>query len=128
LTAASVARRTGDRRSIRWFATRSGDGSTPWSCGASTVWNATLRHLIVFLEEMQARQIAERVRAGLARVRAAGGRLGRPVTRIAFADLERTAGLPVRKAAALLGVPRSVLHRARITRAACFISGVITER
>lgn len=43
-------------------------------------------------------------------------RLGRPKARISAADVTGTAHLPVGAAAAVLGVSRSVLHRARARR------------
>ena len=61
-------------------------------------------------------RIVERVRAGLARAKAQGRRLGRRPTRIAEADLEGVAHLSQREAAAALKVPRSVLQRARVAR------------
>ena len=42
--------------------------------------------------------------------------LGRPATSLAIADLLRTAHLSVRDAAGVLGVSRSVVHRARLSR------------
>jgi len=73
-------------------------------------------HILAAIAEFERARIAERVKAGLARVRAAGGRLGRPVTRIAQQDVARTAHLSIREAAATLSVSRSVLHRARTAR------------
>lgn len=61
-------------------------------------------------------RIVERVRAGLARAKACGKRLGRRPHRITDDDLERTAHLSQHQAAAELGVPRSVLQRARTAR------------
>lgn len=75
-------------------------------------------HILAAIAEFERAPIAERVKAGLARVRAAGGRLGRPVTRIDEQDVARTAHLSVREAAVLLSVSRSVLHRARVPRIA----------
>jgi Resolvase, N terminal domain len=43
-------------------------------------------HVLAALAEFEHARIAERVRAGLARVRASGTRLGRPATRLAFSD------------------------------------------
>ncbi len=73
-------------------------------------------HILAAIAEFERARIAERVKAGLARVRAAGQRLGRPVTRICHEDVTRTAHLSIREAAGLLSVSRSVLHRARIAR------------
>lgn len=75
-------------------------------------------HILAALAEFERARIAERVRAGLARVRAAGGHLGRPAARLDAAAVKRTAHLSVREAAAQLGVSRSVLHRARASRTA----------
>ena len=71
-------------------------------------------HILAALAEFERARIAERVRAGLARVRASGTRLGRPAASLQAADITRTAHLSVREAARVLGVPRSVVHRARV--------------
>ena len=55
-------------------------------------------------------------RVSTARVRAAGGRLGRPAARVDAADVAGTLHLSVREAAATLGVSRSVLHRVRLSQ------------
>lgn len=73
-------------------------------------------HVLAALAEFERARIAERVRAGLARVRASGKRLGRPTATVAVGDLLRTADLSIRDAAALLGVSRSVVHRARLSQ------------
>ena len=73
-------------------------------------------HVLAALAEFERARIAERVRAGLARVRASGKRLGRPATTVAMTDLERTGHLSVRHAAGVLGVSRSTVHRARLSR------------
>ncbi len=73
-------------------------------------------HVLAALAEFERARIAERVRAGLARVRASGTRLGRPATRVAFSDIARTGHLSVREAAGILGVSRSVVHRARLSQ------------
>ena len=57
-------------------------------------------------------RIQERVRAGLARAKAQGVRLGRPRRRIDPNRLAEVADLPAREAARRLGVPRSTLQRA----------------
>lgn len=72
-------------------------------------------HILAAIAEFERARIAERVKAGLARVRAAGKRLGRPRRRLGADDLVRTAGLSVREAAMALNVSRSVLHRARLS-------------
>jgi DNA invertase Pin-like site-specific DNA recombinase len=73
-------------------------------------------HILAAIAEFERARIAERVRAGLARARANGRRLGQKPLHIPIEDLERTAHLSVRRAAAELGIPRSVLHRARLSR------------
>src|SRR5262245_50578384 len=73
-------------------------------------------HVLAALAEFERGRIAERVRAGLARVRASGKRLGRPAANLVLADIVRTAHLSVREAAATLGVSRSVMHRARLSQ------------
>jgi DNA invertase Pin-like site-specific DNA recombinase len=73
-------------------------------------------HILAAIAEFERARIAERVRTGLARVKARGQRLGRRPHRISDDDLERVASLSTRKAAEELGVPSSVLHRARVSR------------
>jgi|SRR6188472_682896 DNA invertase Pin-like site-specific DNA recombinase len=73
-------------------------------------------HVLAALAEFERARIAERVRAGLSRVRASGKRLGRPAANVAVTDILRTAHLSVREAAAALGVSRSVVHRARLSQ------------
>jgi DNA invertase Pin-like site-specific DNA recombinase len=72
-------------------------------------------HILAALAEFDRSRIAERVRAGLARVRAAGRLLGRPPADLTSDDVRKTAGLSVREPARSLGVARSVLHRARLS-------------
>src|SRR5688572_7059480 len=74
-------------------------------------------HILAAISEFERARIAERVKSGLARARANGQRLGRRPRRITHEDLERVTGLSTRKAAEVLGVPSSVLHRARRARA-----------
>ena len=73
-------------------------------------------HILAAIAEFERARIAERVKAGLARARASGRRLGQTPHRIAAEDLARTEHLSVRRAAAELEIPRSVLHRARVSR------------
>ena len=73
-------------------------------------------HVLAALAEFERARIAERVRAGLARVRASGKRLGRPAANVATTDLQRTAHLSVRDAAGAIGVSRSVVHRASLSQ------------
>jgi DNA invertase Pin-like site-specific DNA recombinase len=73
-------------------------------------------HILAAIAEFERARIAERVRAGLARVKARGQRLGRRPHRITDEDVQRVAGLSTRRAAQQLGLPPSVLHRARASR------------
>jgi DNA invertase Pin-like site-specific DNA recombinase len=68
-------------------------------------------HILAALAEFERARIQERVRAGLARARAQGVRLGRPRRRIDPQRLATVAGLPEREAARRLGIPRSTLQR-----------------
>jgi DNA invertase Pin-like site-specific DNA recombinase len=63
------------------------------------------------LAEFERERIAERVRAGLARLRAEGRQLGRPKRRIPSSLLEPVRGLSIRAAAAKLGVSPATAHR-----------------
>jgi DNA invertase Pin-like site-specific DNA recombinase len=74
-------------------------------------------HILAAIAEFERARIAERVRAGLARAKAHGQRLGRRPHRIGADDLERVRSLSTRKAAVALGVATSVLHRARTASA-----------
>ena len=69
-------------------------------------------HILAALAEFEKARIQERVRAGLARARTQGVRLGRPRRRIDQQRLATVAGLPEREAARRLGIPRSTLQRA----------------
>ncbi len=73
-------------------------------------------HILAAIAEFERARIAERVRAGLARAKAQGQRLGRRPRWVSDDDLCRVAHLSTRKAAAQLGLPSSVLHRARVSR------------
>jgi DNA invertase Pin-like site-specific DNA recombinase len=73
-------------------------------------------HLLAAIAEFERARIVERVRAGMARARKEGKRLGRRPHAICDADLERTAHLSQHEAAKALGIPRSVLQRARAAR------------
>ena len=70
-------------------------------------------HVLAALSEFERGRIQERVRAGLARARAQGRRLGRPGHHLRAKDLERTAHLGVRAAARLLGVSPALVHKLR---------------
>ena len=73
-------------------------------------------HILAAIAEFERAGIAERVTAGLARARGNGQKLGQRPHRITAEDLARTDHLSLRRAAAELGIPRSVLHRARVSR------------
>ena len=68
-------------------------------------------HILGAIAEFERARIQERVKAGLARARAQGVRLGRPRRRIDAGRLAAVAGLPAREVARRLGVPRSTLQR-----------------
>jgi DNA invertase Pin-like site-specific DNA recombinase len=70
-------------------------------------------HILAALAEFERARIQERVRAGLARARAQGKRLGRPKARLPIERLQTVAGLPIDTAAERLGVSRSTLKRWR---------------
>ena len=67
--------------------------------------------IIGAISEFERARVQERVKAGLARAKAQGTRLGRPRRRIDAERLATVAGLPAREAARRLGVPRSTLQR-----------------
>ena len=73
-------------------------------------------HILGAIAEFERGRIVERVRAGLARAKAQGKRLGRKGYDLADARFEEVAGLSVRDAATALGVSRSVVHRWRLSR------------
>jgi DNA invertase Pin-like site-specific DNA recombinase len=66
--------------------------------------------------EFERERIRERIHAGIARARREGKRLGRRPHPVADEDLTRTAHLSQHEAAKAIGVPRSVLQRARAAR------------
>ena len=70
-------------------------------------------HVLAALAEFERGRIQERVRAGLARARRQGTRLGRPVAAIPSERIAEVAGLSVREGAARLGVSPSTLKRWR---------------
>jgi DNA invertase Pin-like site-specific DNA recombinase len=70
-------------------------------------------HILAALAEFERARIAERVKAGLARVRASGRRLGRPVGRVDVDRLSTVAHLTLDEGAKTLGVSRSTLKRWR---------------
>ena len=68
-------------------------------------------HILAAIAEFERARIAERVRAGLARARTNGQRLGRPEKVVPESVLTAVRGLPMRAAAKRLGVSRSTAHR-----------------
>jgi DNA invertase Pin-like site-specific DNA recombinase len=68
-------------------------------------------HVLAAIAEFERARIAERVRLGLARVRAQGRRLGRPMLNVTDEELSTVAGLSVRQGARQLGVSPSTLYR-----------------
>jgi DNA invertase Pin-like site-specific DNA recombinase len=68
-------------------------------------------HILGAIAEFERARIQERVRAGLARARSQGVKLGRPRRRIDPERLTGVVGLPMREAARQLGIPRSTLQR-----------------
>jgi DNA invertase Pin-like site-specific DNA recombinase len=73
-------------------------------------------HILGAIAEFERGRIVERVRAGLARAKAHGKRLGRQPYAITDAQFERVADSSLRDAAKALGVSRSVVHRWRLSR------------
>lgn len=81
-----------------------------------------------WVAEQERRRIIERTNAGLERARARGTRLGRPRRVITPAELERAralwkVGVPIRKLAQRIKVPRATLHRALVVSETESISG-----
>jgi DNA invertase Pin-like site-specific DNA recombinase len=68
------------------------------------------------IAEFERGRIVERVRAGLARAKAQGKRLGRQPYAITDAQFEAVADRSLRDAALVLNVSRSVVHRWRLSR------------
>ena len=69
-------------------------------------------HILSAMAEFERGRIAERVKAGVARARAQGRRLGRPRRQgLSLAAKEELRGLSVRQAAARLGVSAATAHR-----------------
>jgi DNA invertase Pin-like site-specific DNA recombinase len=70
--------------------------------------------LLAMIAEFERERIRERISAGLARARKQGQRLGRRRRRIAPEALQRVAGLSIRAAAKVLGVPASRVYNERL--------------
>ena len=70
-------------------------------------------HILGAIAEFERARIAERVRLGLARVRASGQRLGRPRLELTDRQLDSVKRVGINEAARELGVSRSTLYRRR---------------
>ena len=70
-------------------------------------------HLLAAIAEFERARIVERVRAGMARAKAQGHRVGRPPREANFRSVVH---LSVREAAIHLGVSRSAVHRWRLSQ------------
>ena len=70
-------------------------------------------HILGAISEFERGRIQERVRAGLARAKKQGKRLGRPVAAVPVDRVSAVAGLSARAGAEALGVSRSTLKRWR---------------
>jgi DNA invertase Pin-like site-specific DNA recombinase len=68
-------------------------------------------HILGAIAEFERARIAERVRLGLARVRAQGRQLGRPKLEVSPEQLASVSGLSIRKAAKALGVSAATIYR-----------------
>ena len=73
-------------------------------------------HILGAIAEFEKGRIVERVRAGLARAKAQGKRLGRKGYDLGDTRFEAVDHLSLRDAARELGVSRSVMHRWRLSR------------
>jgi len=72
-------------------------------------------HVLAAISEFEKGRIVERVRAGLARAKAQGRRLGRPPCSTPDSRFDAVAHLSVRAAAKALNVSRSVVQRHRVS-------------
>ncbi len=68
-------------------------------------------HILAALAQFERARIAERVQAGLERARRQGKRLGRPYSRVPLERLSAVERLPLKVAAATLGVSLATLKR-----------------
>lgn len=73
-------------------------------------------HVLGAIAEFERERIRERVKAGLARAKAHGTRLGRRPAPVSEAALLAVAGLSLREAARALGVSHTVVRRHRLLR------------
>jgi DNA invertase Pin-like site-specific DNA recombinase len=83
-------------------------------------------HILSALSEFERSRLVERTRAGLARARRQGTRLGRRPVRLTDTQLAAVAALPVREAARQLGVSVNTYQKAR--RTMCQQTPVTTHR
>ena len=70
-------------------------------------------HILAALSEFERGRIQERVKAGLARARRQGKRLGRPVATVPYDRVAVVVGLSIRDGAAKLGISAATLKRWR---------------
>ena len=89
---------------------------SPRKIDATTPAGKLQMHILGAIAEFERGRIVERVRAGLARAKAQGKRLGRQPYAITDAQFEAVADRSLRDAAQALGVSRSVVHRWRLSR------------
>jgi DNA invertase Pin-like site-specific DNA recombinase len=68
-------------------------------------------HLLGAIAEFERDRIRERVKAGMVRAKAQGKKFGRPRVIVGEDRLAPVRGLPIREAAARLGVSRATAHR-----------------
>jgi DNA invertase Pin-like site-specific DNA recombinase len=73
-------------------------------------------HLLGAIAQFERERVVERVRAGLARAKAQGKRLGRPRRPVEDSELAALAHLSTREAASALGVSKSFVHNWRLSR------------
>jgi DNA invertase Pin-like site-specific DNA recombinase len=73
-------------------------------------------HILAAVAEFERGRIAERVRLGMARAKLQGRHLGRPRKPVTEDEIAAVAEMPLRRAAALLGVSKSFLHDWRLSR------------
>jgi len=80
------------------------------------------------ISQFERERVVERVKAGLARAKAQGKRLGRKPCGLTDAQFEAVAGLSLREAGKRLGVSRSVIHRWRLShRPRCRVLNLLSE-
>jgi len=73
-------------------------------------------HILGAISEFERGRIAERVKLGMARAKLQGTHLGRPRKPVTDDEITALADMPLRKAAAALGVSKSFLHGWRLSR------------